>query len=336
MKKLVEFFKSLFFLPLAILMILYSYWLIFIPSKTFFSNWDLKLGIICLVIYFIITVIGKILINNQRLYLIPYIIATPISVVAIRLGASYLFLMFIFDFYIYRPVFISLLGIGFLAVSIYKKLVNQDKRQFFFFLITFPVFALAVFNFVVYSPTIWATAGFESYKYYVVEEIYDYPHSNTYLIKCRKLSFQCNILSGTRFARPEIIVDYEKKEVNLISTRGLIYTDGANPRRYTGHEGGQLGSNIYYLSETCNNFNYDGRNECESYTFIPYECNLDNKSCDPLLIKIESNYESYFYWVTDEAKKEISLLYSDDEILIFTYGEHPRCYAEGCEILQQK
>lgn len=336
MKKTVDFFKSPLFLPVAALLVLYGYWLLFIPSRKIFSNWDLRLGVICLTIYFIITILGKLFVNNQRLYFLPYIITVPISITGMYFGSMYLFLMLIFGLYLYRPVFLSLLGIVALVVLTYKNLVSQNKQQAIFFLTTFPIFALAVFNFVVYSPTIWVTTSFGEYKYYVVEEIYDYPHSDTDFIKCKKLSFQCDYLNGIRFARPEIIVDEQNNEVSIIDARGLIYTDGLNPRKYTGHEGGQLGSNLYYLSQTCNNFNYNGHNECESYTFVPYECKLDNTSCNPLPIEIESDYESYYYWETDEIKREINLLYSDDEILIFTYGDHPQCYVEGCKISEEK
>lgn len=305
----------------------------FIPSKVFLENSDLRLGIICATIYFTITILGKFFVNH-RFYFLPNFIALPISVAATYFGALYLFLMFIFDFYKDRPVFICLLGAVLIAVLVYKKLITQDKRQIFFFLTTLPVFALAVFNFIVYCPKVWAAEGFGKYKYYVIEEIYDYPHSDTYFLKCKKLSFQCDVLSGTQFARAEIIVDEDKKEVSFIDARGLVFTDGSNPRMYTGDEGGRLGNNLYYLAETCIKFNYDGRNECENYTFIPYECNLDNKSCDPLPIKIKSDYESYFYWEVNKVATEIDLLYSDDAVLFFTYGKHPKCYVEACEILQ--
>ncbi len=338
MKKSVEFFKSPLFFPVAVLLVLYGYWLLFIPTKTFFSNLDLRLGILCLATYFTITVFHRILISNERLFFIPFIIAAPISLGGLFYGALYLFLMFTFDFYEYRPVFLSLLGILAIVVLTYKKLVSQNQPQAIFFLITTPIFVLAVFNFIIFSPKIWKTDQLGEYKYYIVEEIWDYPHSDTDFIKCKKLSFQCNYLSGIRFARPEIIVDEQNNEVSVIDARGLVYTDGLNPRRYTGHEGGQLGSNLYYLSEICHNFNFNQQGDCESYTLIPYECNIDNKSCDPLPIKFEGDFDFYPLWKTDDANNEISLLYADNDndVLIFTYGEHPRCFINECEILKQE
>lgn len=258
------------------------------------------------------------------------------SLIGIRVGAQYLFLMLIFDFYKYRPVFTSFFAIVFIVVFVYKKLVKQNKQQTFFFLTTLPIFTFITFNFVVYSPTVWATDELGDYKYYIVEEIWDYPHSDTDFIKCKKLSFQCDYLSGIRFARPEIVVDEQNNEVSVIDTRGLVYTDGLNPRRYTGHEGGRLGGNLYYLSEICRNFYQEG--DCKSYTFIPYECNVNNKSCDPLPIKFESDIDFYPLWETDDANNEISLHYvdNDNDVLIFTYGEHPRCFIIECEILKQE
>jgi hypothetical protein len=332
MKKIFEFFKSPLFLPVAALLLLYSYWLFLIPSKPFFSNWALKPGMLCLMIYFAITVLGKIFVDSPRLFSLLHIIAVPLSLLGFSYGVLYFSL--IFEFYEIRPVFASLFGIVLISVITYKKLSRQNKEQAVFFLITLPIFALAVFNFVAYCPTIWAAEEFEGYRYYVIEEFWDYTHSDTHFYKCKILSFQCNLLEWTNYGNSGILIDEQKKEVSLIDPRGLRYTDGLNPRRYN-LPGTQLGDHLYYLSEKCNNFNYNGLYQCETYTFIPYECNFDNKSCDPLPIKIESRYESDFYWDEDETKNEVRLLDSDDETLIFTYGEHPQCYAEGCEILQQ-
>ena len=215
MKKVIEFFKSPLFLPVAILMIPYTYWLFFIPSKTFLRNFDLKLGMLSLTIFFVVTVLGKILINNNHLYFLPYIFVIPVSLAAIQFGQLYLFSMFIFDFYRTRPVFLFLAGIILVIVITYKKLPKPDKRQLIFFLSTLPIFAFSMFNFIVYCPAIWATEDFGGYRYYVVEEIWDYPHSDVDFYKCRKLSFQCEILDGIQSGHPEIIIDDEKKRSAL-------------------------------------------------------------------------------------------------------------------------
>lgn len=332
MKKITEFFKSPLFLPVAALLLLYSYWLFFIPSEAFFSNWDLRLGTLGLTIYFTIMVLGKVFVNSPRLLLIPYIIAVPLSLLGFSYGVLYLSLMF--EFYETRPIFPSFLGIVLISVMTYKKLVRQNKEHAIFSVITLPIFALAVFNFVNFCPTILEAEVFEGHKYYVIEEIWDYTHSYNNFYKCKFLGPYCNILDGTNYGNPGILIDEQKKEVSLTDARGLRYTDGSNPRSYS-LAGAQFVDHIYYLSEKCNHFNYNGLYVCETYTFIPYECGLDNKSCDPLPIKIESRYESDFYWDEDETKNEVRLLDSYDETLIFTYGEHPECYAEGCEILQQ-
>lgn len=336
-KKIVESLKSPSILSITVLIILYTYWAFFIPTKLFFSNHDLRLGAICVAIYFTIAILGEVFINNQKHHLFLYIITIPASLTSIYFGSLYFFLMFVFDFYLYPRVVFSLLSIVLVTNITYKKILKQGRKQVLFFLITLPVFILAIFNFAVFSPIVWATKGYGEYRYYVIEEIYDYPHSDTSFYKCRKLSFQCDILDGTRFVNPEIIVDEEKKEVSFLDIRGLNYTDGATPRRYTGHEGGKLGDNLFYLSETCNNFNDDGQGNCQSYTLIPYVCGLDNKSCDPLPIIIKGDYEYYFYWEVDEEKKNINLHYSDidKEYLIFKYGETIQCYVKDCIVLQQ-
>jgi hypothetical protein len=332
MKNFFKFLKSPLFLPVAALLLLYTYWLFFIPTKTFFSNLPLRLGMLGLTIYLIIAILGKILVDNPRPFSLLHIIAALLSLFAFSYGVLYFSLMF--EFYETRPVFASLFGIILISFVTFKKLVRQNKDQAIFFLITIPIFALAVFNFVIFCPTILATEVFTGYKYYVIEEIWDYTHSDTHFYKCKVLSIQCHHLGWTNYGNSGILVDEQKKEVSLIDPRGLRYTDGLNPRSYSA-PGAQLGNHLYYLSEKCKNLNYSGPYQCETHTVIPYKCNLDNKSCDPLPFRIESRYEPDFYWDEDEIKNEVSLLDSDDETLIFTYGEHPQCYAEGCEILQQ-
>lgn len=332
MKKFFEFFNSPLFLPVAALLLLYAYWLFLIPSEPFFSNWSLKLGMLCLVIYFAITVLGEIFVDTPRLFLLPYIIAVPLSLLAFSYGVVFFFL--VFEIYEVRLVFAALFGIVLISIITYKKLVQQNRQQPILFLTPLPIFALAVFNFVAYCPTILAAEEFEGYRYYIIEEFWDYTYSDAYFYKCKILSFQCHQIGWTNYGNSGILVDEQKKEVSLIDPRGLRYTDGLNPRSYSA-PGAQLGNHLYYLSEKCNNLNYNGLYQCETYTVIPYKCNLDNKSCDPLPFRIESRYEPDFYWDEDGIKNEVLLLDNDGETLIFTYGEHPQCYAEGCEILQQ-
>ena len=176
--------------------------------------------------------------------------------------------MFIFDFYRERPVFLFLLGLILVVVIIYKKLKEHDKQLSIFFLTTFPIFALAIFNFIIYCPKVWVMKEFAGYKYYVIEEIWDYPHSDNNFYKCKQLSFHCELLDGTNYGNPEIIIDEQKREVSLADFRGLRYTDGFNPRSYD-LAGVEYDNHIYYLTEKCNNFNYNGQNECETQTFMP-------------------------------------------------------------------
>jgi hypothetical protein len=66
-------------------------------------------------------------------------------------------------------------------------------------------------------------------------------------------------------------------------------------------------------------------------------------------IKTVSNiYKGYGRFTdveADESTNEIQIIFKDDfdagkrefgeEILIYTYGDNPRCYVEGCEILEE-
>lgn len=136
----------------------------------------------------------------------------------------------------------------------------------------------------------------------------------------------------------EIICDEEKKEANIIRMFNdvLVYTDGRNPRGYYNYTGTQLGDHLYFLAEQCNDWI---PSTCGSTTYTLYECNLSYKFCDPLPIQYTQYDSSDFLDLsTDENTNEVKLheedFETDENVLIFTYGEYPRCYVEGCEILK--
>ncbi|MCI0553962.1 MAG: alkaline shock response membrane anchor protein AmaP [Anaerolineae bacterium] len=136
----------------------------------------------------------------------------------------------------------------------------------------------------------------------------------------------------------EIVCDEDKKEANIINISNdvLAYTDGENSRIYDEYNGAILGNHQYFLSRECNDW---VPSTCGSLTYTLFECNLSYKSCDPVPIKY-TLYDSrnFLNLVSDSSTNEVNLyeeyFETDDEILIFTYGQHPRCYVAGCEILE--
>lgn len=136
----------------------------------------------------------------------------------------------------------------------------------------------------------------------------------------------------------EIICDEEKKEANIIRLFNdvLVYTDGESPRRYEGYTGTQLGDHLYFLSEQCNDWI---PSTCGSMTYTLYQCSLSFESCDPLPVQYtqydsSDSLELSSDEITDEVKLHEDDFGTDAVVLIFTYGDHPRCYVEGCEVLE--
>jgi hypothetical protein len=137
----------------------------------------------------------------------------------------------------------------------------------------------------------------------------------------------------------DIICDEERGDANIIRTRNgvLTYSHGESSQGFDDYAGVEFDGHRYFLSFTCNNW-HDFTCSTETYTL--YECNIDYKSCDSLHIAYTSEYVEYLELDADLQSGEINL-YDDhedepDRTLIFTYGEHPQCYVEGCEILEQK
>ena len=137
----------------------------------------------------------------------------------------------------------------------------------------------------------------------------------------------------------EIVCDKELDEANIISAMNdmlvLVYTDGKNPRNYDRYTGAILGDHRYFLADQCNDW---VPSTCGSDTYTLYQCNLEIKSCKPLSLQYTTPNTESFVFETDEKANQISLYddfdYNPNRTLIFTYGEYPRCYVEGCEILK--
>ena len=94
------------------------------------------------------------------------------------------------------------------------------------------------------------------------------------------------------------------------------------------------GNYIYQIS-TEYEFDNCGPAACEIYTYTLYKCKLDYTACNPLPIYYTTDFEYFTYLEANEISNEINLFDSYDDTLIFTWGEHPRCYVEGCEILEK-
>ncbi len=135
----------------------------------------------------------------------------------------------------------------------------------------------------------------------------------------------------------EIICDDERGAANIIRTINgvLTYSHGMKKVSYYDWAGTQLGQNRYFLAWQCDEW---GINTCDLETYTLHECTLEYKSCDPLLISYTDTSADILVLEADKISNEIRLYddydYNLERILIFTYGENPRCYVEGCQILE--
>ena len=123
--------------------------------------------------------------------------------------------------------------------------------------------------------------------------------------------------------------------MSVLQGERMIYTDGENPREYVRYTYAQLGDHLYFLSKERHKVNDCKTILCDVYTYTLYECKLDYTSCIPLPIQYTENYDVGIVLEANESFNEIVALDEDNDTLIFTYGEHPRCYVEGCEILEE-
>lgn len=175
-------------------------------------------------------------------------------------------------------------------------------------------------------------------KYYAFTS-YDWDiHYFVSLYKCKKRSFECNRLYLSYDApAPKLIINKASNEVSLLDSFRLLVLveNGENPKYFTGFPE-QMGDKLYTLSHDsvdvvgCHSYS------CRQFTYTLYACSIDFTDCNPLPLQYTEKYYIEPYWVADENKREISLYNEDDkEDKIFTYGEHSRCYVDGCKILEQ-
>lgn len=338
MKKFIHFFGSLLFLPVAIVFLLYIYWLFTIPIGESYIT-----GLTLLAIHFAGTIFVRLSEKHRAFSILILLILLPISIytAVLEFWASTWIItdLGMHSHLIGLAIAVTLLVID-AVITIQKNahLNSTVALSLFLFIVTLPFFTLNFGYFVVYysSTEITEKVQFENSTYLIVDaKDLDF-HSFETFYKCPTRGLPCEPLYSSYSSMGwRIIIDKQNKEVSIFQdgTSSLVYTDGKNPRAYTG-TGGKLRDHSYYLSEQCNNLNNDkGFYECESYTYIPYKCNIKGIMCKAIPIQYTVDYSGSYYWAENDSKNEISL-YDDNDVLIFTYGTHSRCYVDGCIILQ--
>jgi hypothetical protein len=139
-----------------------------------------------------------------------------------------------------------------------------------------------------------------------------------------------------------IVCDKQNKETHFMNVYDIMsYSDGKNPQSFYEYASTQLKDSVYLISETSENCtllpNSEKYYNCDTSVYTLYKCRSDYTDCAPLPITYKTNrYDTTYDLRANEKTSEISLFVmyskSDNETLIFTYGENLRYYVDGCTI----
>lgn len=206
--------------------------------------------------------------------------------------------------------------------------------------ITIPVYLFYSTIFLTAFPSIIETRIFGNHTYYLFKEDELFkPRTFMRLLICEEKSLICKQSSL------EIVVDipnrdyylvpeYENNEIHLLTrshatgNTWLLYSHGDSSRSYDYPE--ELDGYLYYLAK-----HYTSSGGIAFYTI--YRCNPDSTSCNKLPFEYQGSGRIPKLEINDQTG--VISLYSlealDQYVLIFTWDEHPRCYVEGCEILEE-
>ena len=345
MRKVINFSKEPLYFPILVLGVMYIIWLLTVPMDILgddnFSNYFAGLILFC--VYILISHLAKFAIANWKLVVGFFILALPLMFYTTLYIAWQLSELQQFGQSEKTSIFIaaSLLAAIYPAVSLLSRPASKSNHtSLFLFFILLPMLEASILYPIHFYPRTLESAKLGDYNYYIVSSVDWDNHGFQSFYKCKTWRKVCRELSFSYSGFTGIIVDEQNKEVSLLGFFGLVYTDGENPRSYD-QPGSEFKDHIYQFSSSCNNFNNDkGCYSCDSYTYLLYKCGTNYKSCVSLPVQYTSqDFDTFLVIEGNERTNEISV-YDDwddnpNRALILTYGEHPHCYIEGCEILEE-
>lgn len=331
MKTAIDLFKKALKYPVIWVGVIYLFWFILIPIDESFI-----IGLKLLGVYLAVTALKEILSKNRTSSIILLVVLLPVSWVYIVLGLDLFFstVGWLGRAFIYIPLI--LLFSGYAAYNLFQRPSTENRSLLFFQLVViFPILATNMAYSVSCLPEIIDQKEFGNFKYYIVWGIdFDYrDHLSFY--KCEKWNIKCDkpYRTYSQMYFEKIVVDKEKNEVSAVDGKykfGLVFTYGEKSRRY-GRNSVQLEEHAYQMAIDENDYKVCLTATC---TYTLYECDLDYTSCNPLPIQYSTTYDGFIYLSINETANEINATDGDDN-LIFTYGEHSVCHADGCVILGQ-
>lgn len=196
---------------------------------------------------------------------------------------------------------------------------------------------------IIHIPNIETTAMCNGIKYYITHgaPLGDEQWTYVQVSKWRGIFYESYFwgYSGAN----EIKCDVDNKEALFLDLYGdpptLTIIDGENSQRFYRFAGAQLGDDLFFLSEDwslLDNCNSDKNQVCSVFIYTLYTCKSNYTECNSLPISYTAGYVDYLELRANETTHEVSLfqqyLGSDDESLVFTYGENSHCYVDGCTI----
>lgn len=313
--------------PAVIFVIFYAYWLILIPTAM------IVWGLILLGAYLLMTILERFASNNSILFItiaLTFLFAVPTTIYIL------LTISILVDYGV-GNILVLLIGSVMIVASSYRKFLSRNMwGRKIAFICTFPLMLLNVLFFSIYYPTIENTVFFQGGRYHIVYGMNDDVHSFQTFYKCNWFGFYCKSLySSNGYRDAKFIIDEPHNEISLFENYGLRYTHGLQPRYYEGFPV-ESGGKIYELGWYCHQVS---ASDCEQVDYVLYQCELDYTGCEPLPVKYTSYFDDYHLDLgKNENIEEVLLLdnASDPPDLIFTWGEHPRCYVEGCEFVEKE
>lgn len=230
-------------------------------------------------------------------------------------------------------LFIYVFVIGRMKFSHEDSLVRA--HSYGFAVLLFAINALFLF---VYLPRVRASAHFGNTTYYIT--------SNFPFLECcgyhqftewQGIHYDSDFFA---YSLPPVKFIYDEKssEVSLVDiseNSERLYVTLGQPRRY--YDGyAKLEHYLYYISAICNR---NGQKYCDTWSYFLYRCELDNKLCTRLPIEYTDNDDDFVILEANEMTGDIEFYletyFGNPKELIFTYGEHPRCFVEGCSVLEK-
>lgn len=210
--------------------------------------------------------------------------------------------------------------------------------------LTIVLFCLNFIHIYFFLPGLTASARCNGKSFYLTDNsgtLFDFWSYHQFTIWESPFAYKSMFFGYGGWREYQIVCDKGQDEVNVIAPaiEALVYTYGENSRTYlssstTLKEQRYFVAEEWVVFEDCN----EGEHywECEEYVYTLYTCNLEYKSCHPLPVRFLSDFYIFGYLEADEGTNEVHFYDNDDDSLIFAYGDHPRCYVEGCEILNEE